>query len=142
MTIGEERDTASLSVTADAAGGDTVVLTVSGEVDYETAPELRAAVLGAIEPHPAGVVLDLAGLRFMDSSGLGVIVGGWQRAQQADVRYVLRRVPPGDRRAVRDDRARQGFHVRGRSGRRERGLTFPSANSGMVRWVSGPIATA
>ncbi|MFB9445118.1 STAS domain-containing protein [Dactylosporangium vinaceum] len=94
MTIGEERDTASLSVTADAAGGDTVVLTVSGEVDYETAPELRAAVLGAIEPHPAGVVLDLAGLRFMDSSGLGVIVGGWQRAQQADVRYVLRRVPP------------------------------------------------
>ncbi|MFI5910660.1 STAS domain-containing protein [Dactylosporangium sp. NPDC051541] len=90
----DEAGVACLSVTADAAHGDTIVLTVSGEVDFETAGDLRAAVFDALAPGPTRVVLDLAGLRFMDSSGMGVIVGGWQRARQVDVRYVLRRVPP------------------------------------------------
>jgi anti-sigma B factor antagonist len=89
---GDEQDTATLQVTVDS--GDTVVIGVCGEVDYDTADDLRTALTDALDRQPAGVVLDLGRLRFLDSSGIGVIVGGWQRARQTDVRYVLRRVPP------------------------------------------------
>lgn len=101
-TSSDEDETAALRVTVErepaaAAGagsaGDVVVLAVSGDLDYDNAAELRAALHGALDSRPAGLVLDLAQLHFLDSTGMGVIVGGWQRAGQAGVRYVLRRVP-------------------------------------------------
>lgn len=48
-------------------------VTVTGELDIATAPQLRAAV--AERPPPGGlVVVDLSPVTFMDSTGLGVIL--------------------------------------------------------------------
>jgi anti-sigma B factor antagonist len=67
-----------------------VVIAVRGELDIGTAPELRAALAEAIEAHPgARLIADLEGLDFIDSAGLGILVGGRKRAQSRDGDVVL-----------------------------------------------------
>lgn len=53
---------------------DHVVLEVSGDIDLATAPRLRDAGLRALGIEPTRVVIDLTGVTFIDSSGLGVLV--------------------------------------------------------------------
>jgi anti-sigma B factor antagonist len=72
---------------------------VAGEVDVATAPKLREQLLAAISQHGPKVVLDLTEVGFLDSTGLGVIVGVLKRARTlgGDLRLVcpsphLRRV--------------------------------------------------
>src|SRR3989442_13426687 len=63
--------------------GDVVVLHVAGEVDVFTAPQLREALVGAIEEGSRDVVVDLQGVGFLDSTGLGVLVAGLKRVRQS-----------------------------------------------------------
>jgi anti-sigma B factor antagonist len=60
-------------------GDDGTVIAVRGEVDLFTAPELKQAVGDAIGEGRTRVVVDLAETTFLDSSGLGVLVGALQR---------------------------------------------------------------
>lgn len=62
--------------------GDTVVVHVTGEVDVFTAPQLREALVGAIEEGCREVAVDLQGVDFLDSTGLGVLVAGLKRVRQ------------------------------------------------------------
>ncbi|WP_433047082.1 STAS domain-containing protein [Dactylosporangium sp. CS-033363] len=93
MTVSDQRDSAMLQITVAGEPGGVTVVCVHGEVDYDTAGDLRAALFGAIERRPPGVVVDLSRLRFLDSTGLGVIVSGWQRARRSGMHYALRSVP-------------------------------------------------
>lgn len=61
--------------------GDRSVLTVAGEIDVYTAPVLREHLSQAIAADRADVVVDLSGVTFMDSTGLGVLVGALKRAR-------------------------------------------------------------
>jgi anti-sigma B factor antagonist len=55
-------------------------LSVAGEVDMATAPRLRDALVQLAADHPgATAVVDLDGVSFLDSLGLGVLVGGLRR---------------------------------------------------------------
>jgi len=65
-------------------------LAVRGEVDLLTAPELGAIVDLVIDRDHRVVVLDLAELRFMDGSGLGVIAKGAERLRTTGGEFVLR----------------------------------------------------
>jgi anti-sigma B factor antagonist len=56
------------------------VLVVSGQVDVATAPRLRQALTEAQYGGEHRVALDLDGVEFLDSFGLGVLVGGCKRA--------------------------------------------------------------
>lgn len=72
----------------DAAG--LPVVTVHGELDVEAAPELRRALIEAIDEHPGRpMVVDLEGVDFIDSAGLGVLVGGRKRARDREGDVVL-----------------------------------------------------
>ncbi|WP_433160538.1 STAS domain-containing protein [Kribbella sp. CA-247076] len=53
--------------------GDHVVVRVDGDLDLESAPVLTAELKRLVGPRP--LLLDLGGVDFMDSSGLGVLVG-------------------------------------------------------------------
>lgn len=68
----------------DHIDGDRAVLTVSGEVDVYTAPTLREHILTAIGEGATTVVVDLNDVAFMDSTGLGILVGALKRLRQAD----------------------------------------------------------
>ena len=69
---------------ATTPGSDRYVITVSGEVDLATSPELDTAIIAAIESGTSSVAIDLTDVSFMDSSGLGVIVRGLKRCREAD----------------------------------------------------------
>lgn len=73
----------------DHSDGDRAVLTVSGEVDVYTAPTLRERILTAINDGVSTVVVDLSAVAFMDSTGLGVLVGALKRMRQADGRLLV-----------------------------------------------------
>ncbi len=74
-----------------SAVGDFTVVAVSGEVDIVTAPTLRQLLNQAIDDGGPRLVVDLTAVPFLDSTGLGVLVGRLKVARQAggDLRLVL-----------------------------------------------------
>jgi anti-anti-sigma factor len=63
----------TLSVTVEERDGWTA-LTVSGELDLLTSPQIREHVHAVVADGGRAMVLDLSGVRFCDSSGIGVLV--------------------------------------------------------------------
>jgi anti-sigma B factor antagonist len=62
--------------------GQGAILSVGGEVDLATAPQLHAKLMELVEVKEAGgVVVDLTPVVFMDSTGLTVLLAGHRRAQ-------------------------------------------------------------
>jgi anti-sigma B factor antagonist len=58
------------------------VVTVIGEVDIATCGSLREGLLRVLADEPnGGLVVNLADVSFIDSTGLGVLVGIWHRTQ-------------------------------------------------------------
>jgi anti-sigma B factor antagonist len=72
--------------------GDVTVVEASGELDYYTSPKFSECLMGAVEEGALGVVVDLAAVTFIDSSALGVLVGGARRT--AELRRELMIVCP------------------------------------------------
>jgi anti-sigma B factor antagonist len=58
------------------------VITVIGEIDVATAPQLRESLHGVITAGRASVALDLLAVTFIDSTALGVLVGGLKRCRE------------------------------------------------------------
>jgi anti-sigma B factor antagonist len=71
--------------------GETVILSLRGELDLTSAPSFERE-LRATEDEPANrLVLDLCGLEFMDSTGLRALLLARERAQAQDRALMLRR---------------------------------------------------
>jgi anti-sigma B factor antagonist len=81
--------------------GVACVLAVSGEVDIYTSPQLKAALTGPDVAGCSRVIIDLGGVGFIDSSGLGVIVGALRRAREAGVELMLVSAQPSFERILR-----------------------------------------
>jgi anti-anti-sigma factor len=58
----------------EGAHGDWAVLRVSGEMDLVTSPQVRERVHDAVADGRHSLVLDLSGVQFCDSSGVGVLI--------------------------------------------------------------------
>jgi anti-sigma B factor antagonist len=65
------------------------VLDVAGEVDLSTAPELRSRIEGIVDDGGRLLVVDLADVSFMDSSGLSVLVAGFKGMREAGGRMAV-----------------------------------------------------
>ena len=60
------------------------IIEVAGELDLHSAPQLRAEAVRAIESQsPPRIIIDLSGVTFLDSTGVGVLVGALKRAREA-----------------------------------------------------------
>jgi anti-sigma B factor antagonist len=95
---------------ATTTDGDHRVISVSGEIDPLTAPELEHAIRAAA-PGASVVALDLAGVTFLDSSGLRVVVGASQELEQGGARLVLRNLSDAARRVLDISGLTQHFDV-------------------------------
>lgn len=62
----------------------TQLITVSGEVDLYAGPEFRERVRAVIDSGKRRLVIDLLGVRFMDSTGLGVLFNALKRLRSRD----------------------------------------------------------
>jgi anti-sigma B factor antagonist len=62
--------------------GDSVVVTIHGDLDIVTSPVLDEC-LTELETSHNRIILDLADVDFLDTSALAVIVGHWKKAESA-----------------------------------------------------------
>ena len=60
------------------------VLAVSGEVDVATVPRLREQLHGLVAQGSSQIIVNLDAVDFLDSTGLGVLVGGLKRVRNHD----------------------------------------------------------
>lgn len=74
------------------AGTATVAL--RGEVDIQTVDQVRAVLGEALASGPQEIVVDLTALTFIDSTGLGALIFGFQRSRDAGVRFRLAHASP------------------------------------------------
>jgi anti-sigma B factor antagonist len=74
-------------------GSDCAVIRVKGEIDVYTAPQLRESVLDLIARGVSHVIADLRDVEFLDSTGLGAIVGGHKRLRTNEGSLVLAASP-------------------------------------------------
>lgn len=63
--------------------GEATLVDLEGEIDLHTAPELKAALLDVGSSPSARVVLDLSGVSFIDSTGIGALVGALKKTREA-----------------------------------------------------------
>lgn len=78
-------------------GGWTVV-SVTGELDVATAPGLRNQIVKLASNGTSKLLLDLSGVEFLDSTGLGVIIGALKRLKGLGGELRLCGGEPGIRR--------------------------------------------
>lgn len=78
----------SLAVSTHEQDGTTIV-SVVGEVDVSCASTLRDALDEALASAPASLIVDLAEVPYIDSTGIGVLVGGAHRASDAGIAFAV-----------------------------------------------------
>jgi anti-sigma B factor antagonist len=87
-----------------AAGRDRAVLRLAGEFDVYTAPQLRERVIELVDGGTRHVMADLREVTFLDSTGLGALIGGLKRLRARDGTLTL---------VIGTDRIRRIFRVTG-----------------------------
>lgn len=82
--------------------GDELIARLSGEIDHHTAAEFRESIDREAEMlHPETLVLDFAGVGFMDSSGIGLIMGRFRNAAAYGCSVRVVNAPPAIRRMMK-----------------------------------------
>ncbi|MGO4258160.1 STAS domain-containing protein [Marmoricola sp. RAF53] len=72
-----------LTLTTRETDGRTVVV-VGGEIDVYTAPKLRDKITELVNAGHHSLLVDLEQVEFLDSTGLGVLVGGLKKVRAQD----------------------------------------------------------
>lgn len=72
-------DALSVEITTEH-DGDAMIYKLRGSLDLATAPSLRAALLEAANEGKHDIIVDLSQLEFLDSTGLGALIGAQRRA--------------------------------------------------------------
>ncbi|MCP4020726.1 MAG: STAS domain-containing protein [Desulfobacteraceae bacterium] len=66
-----------------------VVIKVEGEIDMFSSPNLREKLLPFFEKNVKGIIVELAGVSFMDSSGIATLVEGLQWSKKESRHFIL-----------------------------------------------------
>ena len=73
---------------------DRVVACLIGEIDHHLAKELRETIDGACQRmNPSLLILDFGGVTFMDSSGIGLIMGRYRLMEELGGHLLVTNVP-------------------------------------------------
>ena len=75
--------------------GEVVTAFLSGEIDHHTAADMREKIDGAIDMNmPSLLVLDFGGVSFMDSSGIGLVMGRYRALQNSGAKLQITGASP------------------------------------------------
>lgn len=85
----------NLTMTSRTPNETTRILDLSGEVDVYTSPQLKQDLVQLAESGVKHVIINLSKVEYLDSTGLGVLIGGLKRMREHDGNMAL--VGPGMR---------------------------------------------
>jgi len=78
-----------LNIIEEQRENNVIILKLEGELDVYTSPKLKEKIVTSIKSGIPFVVLDLKGLSYVDSTGLGVMAAGLKRLRENDGNMVL-----------------------------------------------------
>lgn len=75
--------------------GRTLVVSMSGELDHHSAESVRIKIDNKIEEFGVNnLIFDFSGVNFMDSSGIGVIIGRYRKVSEYGGRVAITNLKP------------------------------------------------
>ena len=84
-----------------APEADTVTALLTGEIDHHGAGKVRDTIDDSLRRTcPRMLVLDFGGVEFMDSSGIGIVLGRYRLMQDMGGKLALRNLPPHIRKVM------------------------------------------
>jgi len=84
-----------------APEADTVTALLTGEIDHHGAGKLRDSIDDTLRRTcPRLLVMDFGGVEFMDSSGIGIVLGRYRLMQDMGGKLALRNLPPHIRKVM------------------------------------------
>lgn len=69
--------------------GSSLTVMLSGELDHHNAADIRQTLDSMLDGSVRELTLDMSGVTFMDSSGIGIVLGRYRRMQERDGRLYL-----------------------------------------------------
>lgn len=78
-----------MELSIDRTDNGVVVVTVSGEIDMNTSPEVRGVLNPLFTEKPRALVIDLSEVNYMDSSGIATLVEGLQWSHRSEIPFRL-----------------------------------------------------
>lgn len=82
--------------------GEVVTACLSGEIDHHTAADMRAEIDNSVLEHkPTLLVLDFKNVSFMDSSGIGLVMGRYKTISEFDGELAIINTSPGIGKVMR-----------------------------------------
>ena len=90
--------------------GGVAVVSLSGEVDLESSPKVRTALLDCVGMKQ-GVLVDMSAVSYIDSSGVASLVEAFQTARKSDTRFALVEVSEAAMRVLELARLDQVFSI-------------------------------
>jgi anti-sigma B factor antagonist len=79
----------NFDIKTEQLSSEAYVISLTGEVDLYTAPEFKQQLIEVIEQGGKDVIVDFSNTTFIDSTTLGVLVGGVKRLRTNDGRLSL-----------------------------------------------------
>ncbi len=79
----------NITVSFNPLGQRAHIIDVQGEIDVYTSPKLKESIAEMIEKNHVNLAIDLSKVRYIDSTGLGVLIGALKRIRENSGRIVL-----------------------------------------------------
>lgn len=74
----------NLKMKTRAFDDQTSVIELAGEVDVYTAPDLKGQIINLLDNNITKVIVDLTDVDYLDSTALGVLIGGLKRLRERE----------------------------------------------------------
>ena len=85
----------NLTINSSTPNETSCILTVEGEVDVYTSPQLKQEIVDRADAGVKHLIINLSKVEYLDSTGLGVLIGGLKRLREVEGNLAL--VGPGMR---------------------------------------------
>jgi len=102
----------SLQISSRREGNDSAVLSLQGEVDVSNSELVRNEANSLLADDIKRLVVDLSATEYLDSAGLGVLVGLLKRVSESDLTLIIAGARPQVRRVFEITKLNRVFTMR------------------------------